>query len=75
MFKDPHYAARENIVKVCTEKFGEISMQGIVPKMSETPGEVKWAGPDMGTHNEEIYMGALELSERDFRQLKAEGVI
>jgi crotonobetainyl-CoA:carnitine CoA-transferase CaiB-like acyl-CoA transferase len=73
--KDPHFAFREDIIKVPTKKFGEINMQGIVPKMSATPGEVKWAGAELGEYNKEIYCGKLTLSEKEFEKLQADGVI
>lgn len=73
--KDPHFAERNMILKVQTEKFGEIMMQGIVPKMSGTPGEVKWAGPSIGKFNEEIYCGQLGIKPEEFEKLKADGVI
>ncbi|MDR3562985.1 MAG: CoA transferase [Negativicutes bacterium] len=75
IMKDPHFAFRENIIKVPTKKFGEISMQGIVPKLSGTPGKVNWAGPDLGESNEEIYGGKLKLSAKEIEQLQADGVI
>lgn len=75
IMKDPHFAFREDIVKVPTKKFGEISMQGIVPKLSETPGEVKWAGPELGAFNEEIYCGRLKLSKEELAKLKEDNII
>ncbi len=73
--KDPHFAARDMIIKVPTKKFGEIGMQGIVPKLSATPGMVKWAGGEVGSFNEEVYCGKLGLSPAEFEKLKADGVI
>ncbi len=52
---DIHYQARDMILKVMDKNLGELHMPGIVPKMSKTPGEVKWTGPELGEHNEEIY--------------------
>ncbi len=74
MFTDPHYKVRENIVRV-PSKYGEIGMQGVVPKLSETPGEVKWVGPDMGTFNKEVYQDLLGVGDAEFDALKSEGVI
>jgi crotonobetainyl-CoA:carnitine CoA-transferase CaiB-like acyl-CoA transferase len=75
ILKDPHFASREMIIDVPTKKFGTIKMQGIVPKMSGTPGEVKWAGPAIGEFNEEVYCGKLRLSREELEKLKADGVI
>lgn len=66
---------RESIIKVKTKKFGEISMQNVTPKMSGTPGQVKWAGEELGRFNEEIYCGKLGISAEQLQQYKNEGVI
>jgi formyl-CoA transferase len=54
MLADPHFAAREAIVDVPHPLFGSIAMQNVMPRMSRTPGSVRWAGPRLGEHNEEI---------------------
>ena len=39
---------------------------GIVPKFSDTPGEVHWSGTwEEGSHNEEIYCGLLGLTDSE----------
>ena len=73
--KDPHFAFREALIKVQSKKFGELTMQAVTPKLSETPGEVKWAGPELGAFNEEVYCGKLKLSQAELKQLEADGVI
>lgn len=40
---DPHYAARETIVDV-----GGVSMQGLIARLSRTPGELRWPGRALG---------------------------
>src|SRR5699024_8170926 len=50
---DEHYNSRNMILNIDTE-IGEMKMPGIVPKLSKTPGKVKWAGPKLGEHNSEI---------------------
>lgn len=63
MLDDPHFAARESIVRVSHPEFGEIPMQNVVPKLSDTPGFVRAAGPELGAHNDEILGGVLGLSD------------
>jgi crotonobetainyl-CoA:carnitine CoA-transferase CaiB-like acyl-CoA transferase len=75
IFADPHYAAREDIVEVPDPDFGTVRMQGVVPKFSRTPGRVVHAGLARGSHNDEIYHGALGLSADELEQLKQQGVI
>jgi len=74
--KDPHYLAREMILSVVDPELGELKVPGIIPKLSLTPGEVKWTGPrSKGEHNEDVFSGVLELSKEELDQYKARGVI
>ena len=75
MIDDPHFAAREAIVRLAHPEIGELPMQNVVPKLSETPGKLRWLGPDLGAHNEEILAGLLGLSSSDLSQLAADGVV
>ena len=75
IFEDPQYAARNDILEVPCEEFGKIKMPGICPVLSETPGEVKWAGPKLGAYNDEIYKGLLGLSDAEIESLKNKKII
>ncbi len=75
MFGDPHFAARQAIVRVASDAFGELPMQNVVPRLSETPGRIRWPGPALGEHNEEIYGGLLGLGSEELEGLRLEGVI
>jgi crotonobetainyl-CoA:carnitine CoA-transferase CaiB-like acyl-CoA transferase len=75
ILEDEHFRARNAIIDVMTEKFGVLKMQNVVPKMSETPGQINWAGPSLGKFNREIYCDRLGLSSEEFEKLQTEGVI
>ncbi|WP_235401453.1 CaiB/BaiF CoA transferase family protein [Rubrobacter aplysinae] len=75
MLSDPHYAARENIVGVEDPEIGEVPMQNVVPRLTGTPGGVKWTGPALGQHNEEVYGGVLGLDGEELAALGERGVI
>lgn len=75
MMEDPHFAAREAIVRVLHPEFGELAMQNVVPKLSRTPGSVRWVGPALGEHNDEVFKGVLRLSEARIQSLHEAGVI
>lgn len=75
IFSDPHYAARENILEFPHPSFGTVKMPGIVPKFSETPGEVKWIGPKLGEYNQEVYGDLLGFDEAKLADLKGKGII
>jgi len=76
LFADPHVRARENIVEFPNPLGGILSMVGIVPKLSATPGRIETAGPvTPGAHNEEIYCGRLGLSREDLAALGEQGIV
>jgi formyl-CoA transferase len=75
MLADPHFAAREAIVTVPHPDFGELKMQNVVPKLSESPGKIRSPSPRMGEHNDEIYRGLLGLTPERIAQLQAAKVI
>ena len=71
---DPHYQAREMILDSTLPDGTHIKMPGIVPKLSETPGEVRWQGPSLGQHTAEV-MAGLGLSPAEIVRLQVEGVL
>ncbi|GGP07452.1 CoA transferase [Nonomuraea glycinis] len=75
MFDDPHFAAREAIVRVQHPDFGELAMQNVAPKLSASPGAVRAAGPALGAHNQEIYHELLGLTPEELDRLTADGII
>jgi|SRR5947209_9908090 len=74
IFADPHFVAREAIVNVKDDELGEVRMQCVVPRFSETPVSVRRTGPSLGQHNEEVY-GALGLTAEEMMRLRAEKII
>jgi formyl-CoA transferase len=75
MLEDPHFKAREAIVTVPHPDFGELRMQNVAPKLSETPGSVRSPSPELGQHNDEVYLQLLGLSRERYSQLKSRKVI
>jgi formyl-CoA transferase len=75
MLTDPHFAARNAIVSLPHPQFGEIPMQHVCPRLSATPGSLRWPGPTLGEHNDEVYGDLLGLSEAERARLRLEGVI
>ena len=72
---DPHYRARADIVDVPDVDFGSVRMQGVVPKFSETPGEVRHAGGPLGADNLSVFRDMLGLDEAAIERLRRERVI
>ncbi|MCY4362594.1 MAG: CaiB/BaiF CoA-transferase family protein [Gammaproteobacteria bacterium] len=75
MLKDEHFIARESIVEVEHPKYENLKMQNVFPRLSATPGSVKWTGPALGEHNGEIYRELLGYSDSDLERLNKDGII
>jgi formyl-CoA transferase len=75
MLADPQYAAREAIVETDHAAFGKVKMQNVFPKLSETPGAVRWPGPALGEHTDAVLGEELGLSAEKIAALRADGVI
>jgi crotonobetainyl-CoA:carnitine CoA-transferase CaiB-like acyl-CoA transferase len=71
---DPHYQARDMILSARLPDGVEVKMPGIVPKLSDTPGQINWQGPTLGQHTAEILAG-LGFAASDIQQLKDKGVV
>jgi crotonobetainyl-CoA:carnitine CoA-transferase CaiB-like acyl-CoA transferase len=74
IMQDPQYQALNSIITVEDPELGPIKMQNVLFRLSETPGEVKWSGPQLGEHNEEVYR-ELGIDEERLEELEAEGVV
>jgi crotonobetainyl-CoA:carnitine CoA-transferase CaiB-like acyl-CoA transferase len=77
--KDPHYLARDMIeaheVAIAPHDTRTVRFPGIVPKLSETPGETHWLGQALGAHNDDIYCRLLGYTPERLAQLRGQGVI
>ena len=72
---DPQYAAREMFTQVTLPGGRELKIPSVVPKLSSTPGETRWIGPQLGAHNQEVFGELLGLSEIELTELRASGVV
>jgi crotonobetainyl-CoA:carnitine CoA-transferase CaiB-like acyl-CoA transferase len=72
---DPHYREREDILNIDDPVLGPTRMLGVVPKFSDTPGAVEFAGPALGEHNEEVYGSWLGYGDQRLLELRELGVI
>lgn len=75
MLTDPHFAAREAIVTLDHPVFGQVKMQNVFPKLSATPGQVRWPGPPLGAHTDEVLQALAGLSPQELSDLRTRGVI
>lgn len=75
MLEDEHFRAREAIVEVPHPSFGTLRMQNVAPRLSATPGAIRTPSPELGQHNDEIYLQLLGLAPDRYAGLKARKVV
>jgi crotonobetainyl-CoA:carnitine CoA-transferase CaiB-like acyl-CoA transferase len=75
LLEDPHVVARGSVAAVPDDDLGEISMAEITPRLSETPGRIRWTGGARGSANAQVYGELLGLDEAELAALSADGVI
>lgn len=71
---DPHYRARGMIERHSLPQGETIDLSGIVPKLSATPGQTKWLGPELGAHTEEV-LASLGIERAEFERLRSAGIV
>lgn len=74
IIEDPHYRAREMIQRFSLSDGQPVDVPGIVPRLSATPGETRWLGPELGAHTAEV-LGSLGIEREELERLRSEGVV
>lgn len=75
LFEDPQIAARDNLLTLNHPDLGEITVPGVVPKLSRTAGKVNSLGPALGSSNADVLKSLCGLSDDDLAELRNKGVI
>jgi crotonobetainyl-CoA:carnitine CoA-transferase CaiB-like acyl-CoA transferase len=75
IWNDEGYRARDNIVAVEDGESGTVSMHGVVPRLLERPGEVRWAGATLGEHTEQVLLELANVKADEIPELRRDGVI
>jgi formyl-CoA transferase len=74
MLADPHFQARQSIIDVPYAS-GDFPMQNVSPRFSETPTSVRWVGPSLGQHTDEVLHERLGLDPAAIALLRADGIV
>lgn len=73
--RDEHYRARQMLEEHELPGGGpQITIPGIVPKLSATPGKTHWLGPALGEHTAEV-LSALGIGKEALGLLKDQGFV
>ncbi len=72
--EDPHYRARDMILKQQTRDGHNIEVPGIVPKLMGTPGQVRSSAPKLGDDTDAV-LTELGMSDEQIRQFRDKKVV
>ncbi len=72
---DPHYEAREMVIRVLSRAGYEVPMPGVVPKFSRTPGGVHSVGPELGGDTRAVLSAYAGVDEAEWSDLVAAGTV
>lgn len=74
VMQDPQFQALHSIVSVPDDQLGQVKMQNVLFRLSETPGAIRWTGRGLGQDNESVY-GEIGITPEQLKELKAKNVI
>ena len=72
---DPHVQARGDVVTVDHPEVGPVRMVAPLARLSATPAEIRWAGPALGAHTDDVYRDWLGLTPDEIDALRRKEVI
>lgn len=75
LLADPHVVARDMIPAVPDDDLGELRMQNVLYRMSDTPGRIRFTGRAMGADTDEVLGKELGLTPERLAELRDEGVV
>jgi formyl-CoA transferase len=71
---DPQYRALGTFLRLPDEDLGNVLLQNVIARLSDTPGQVCWPGRRLGQDNELVY-GRLGRDRAELDRLRREGVL
>jgi formyl-CoA transferase len=74
IMNDEHYRARGMFQQVELPDGQPMTLPGIVPKLSATPGRTKWIGPTLGQHTQEV-LDSIGVTPEQLARLRASGLV
>jgi crotonobetainyl-CoA:carnitine CoA-transferase CaiB-like acyl-CoA transferase len=74
-YQDEHLRKRGAVCEFDDPLYGKVVEYGPGPKLSESPGRMRWIGKPVGFHNGHIFRNLLGLSDDDMQQLTQKQVI
>lgn len=73
IFTHPQYQAREMLVDLPEPDFGKVTLPAVIPKLSVTPGAIRWAGRYVGENTREVLQSMAGYTDDEWDALQACG--
>jgi formyl-CoA transferase/succinyl-CoA--D-citramalate CoA-transferase len=73
--RDHHFRTRDAVIEVEDTEIGPVTMQGVFPRLSATPGAIRWTGPALGAHTEEVLSSLVGLDATQIDNLRRAGIV
>ena len=74
-FSHEHFRERRSVWQLDDPLYGDLVEYGPAPKLSETPGRIKWPARPVGFHNVHVFRSLLGLTSAEVRDLEEKGAI
>ena len=75
IFRDAHYRARNMIAEVAEQDLGTVKLANVVPKLSGSPGEIRWSGRHLGQDTRAVLTELANFTDEAVDALAAAGVV
>lgn len=75
IFGDPHYRARGSIIAAPDDDLGSVAMAAVVPRLSATPGAVRYSGHRVGQDTRRVLGELLGIPSERIDALAAAGLV
>jgi succinyl-CoA:(S)-malate CoA-transferase subunit B len=76
IFGDRQFHARRTLVSVDDEDVGEtVIVPAVMPRLSETPGEIRHLGPRLGEHADDVLRDWLDMDDDEIQALRDKAII
>jgi succinyl-CoA:(S)-malate CoA-transferase subunit A len=75
IFNDEHFQARGNLETIDEPGMGPVTVPGVVPTLSETPGRITNLGPSLGNATYEVMRELLGLTADEITRFRKQKII
>jgi len=75
MTRDVHISATDLLQRIPDSQLGNVLMPGLMYNLSETPGSVRWTGPELGNSTDAVLIDELGFDRAQIYKLRERGVV